>query len=71
MSGKTDIGSVVVGSSMAAGPSLVSTPFYQTETWLAVVAITGFVVLILTGLNIALNIRKTLKWNGKNRRSKR
>ncbi len=69
MSGKTDVGSVIVGSSMAAGPSLVSTPFYQTETWLAVVAIIGFVVLILTGINVALNIRKTLKWNGEDRRS--
>ncbi len=71
MSGKTDIGSVVVGSSMAAGPSLVHIPFYQDETWLAAVAITGFVVLILTGINVTLNIRKTLKWNGEDRRSKR
>jgi phosphate/sulfate permease len=61
MSTQTSIAGAVVGSGLAAGPSMVDVPFYETNMWLSAIAVLGVTVLVLTGLNVVLSIRKKLK----------
>jgi len=70
MSNKIEAGGLIVGTSMATAPATVPMiePFDETQTWMAVVAVTGLVVLVMTGLKVALSIRRELKWDGEDRR---
>lgn len=69
MNQKTDVVGLVVGGGMAAGPAMVNVPFYESNTWLSVVAILGITVLALTALNAILNLRRNIKWDGHDRRT--
>lgn len=66
ISASKPVGVTVIGSGMAAGPA-----FYESSIWLSCVAILGITVLVLTAANGILALRKNLKWNGEDRRSKR
>lgn len=68
MSNGTNVGLTVVGSSMAAAPGIVDIPFYESDFWLGAIAITGFLVLLATGIKVTLDIKDRLKWDGQDRR---
>ena len=61
MSTNSNLGLTATGVGMAAGPSVVDIPFYESEVWLTCIAIIGFIVLILTGFRAAIDIAKGLR----------
>lgn len=80
---KTEITGIVGGTSLALAPGIANKvmdvpqdiaqavlpiPFYESFWWMASAAILGITVLALTGINAAFNLRKNLKWDGKERR---
>ena len=61
MSQKTDAVMAETGISMAAGPAMVDKPFYESFTWLAVVAALGIFVLSVSAINGVMTLRDNIK----------
>jgi len=70
MTNTGSLSGLIVGGGMAAAPAMVDMPFYESQFWLGTIAVTGFIVLLGTGVKIGLDIRKNLKWDGEDRRDK-
>jgi hypothetical protein len=65
MTAKSNAMTGLIGTGMAAAPSVVDKPFYESDLWLSAVAIMGMVVLVLTAINAIVSLKKQLKKRGK------